>query len=296
MNALFDLYRRCFPCCTREDAAVQSLLGSATVIAKRDGAGRLIGASVIEGGNILLLCVDPSHRNRGVGSALLTESEEHIRANGFAAVTIGAGAHYIMPGIPSIQPMPGDHLESAALDPQLEDHTGFFIRRGYRHSWDCSCFDMRMNLADFCAEPAAGDMVYRFADPADLPAVLDCVASAHEPFVKYYRKPEHYLPGNPSRSLIALDGGIVAGALLVNLETEGPGLGSVGCTAVRQSHQGRSIATNLVILGTKHLKDSGMQQAFLGYTYSGLDKLYGRAGYRICCFYFMAEKSFNQGA
>lgn len=34
-----------------------------------------------------------------------------------------------------------------------------------------------------------------------------------------------------------------------------------------------------------------MHNAFLGYTYSGLDRLYGRAGYRICVYYFMAKKN-----
>lgn len=290
MNQLFDLYRRSFPCCVREDAVALSLMDKATVICRRDSAGNLLGASVIEDNNILLLCVDNSHRHQGIGSELLTESENLIRSSGFDTVTIGAVSHYIMPGIPSLQPMPGDELEPASLDPLLEDHTDFFIRRGFRHRWDCSCFDMRMSLDDFCAEPIADNLCYRFANPSDLHAVLDCVADAHEPFVKHYRKSELYQSGNPTRVLIAQYGESIAGTLLVSLESEGAGRGSVGCTAVRQSHQGHGIATNLVILGTKHLKEAGMKEAFLGYTYSGLDKLYSRAGYRICCYYFMAEK------
>ena len=290
LNQLFDLYRRCFPCCVREDAVVRALIDKATIISRCDGVGNLIGASVIEDNNILLLCVDRLHRNQGIGSELLAESENLIRSNGFDTVTIGAGAHYIMPGIPSLHPMPGDKLEPASLYPQLEDHSDFFTRRGFRHRWDCSCFDMRMRLDDFCADPIADNLCYRFAESSDLPAVLDCVADAHAPFVKHYRKPELYQPDNSTRVLVAQSGESIAGTLLVSLESEGPGRGSVGCTAVRQSHQGQGIASNLVILGTKHLKDAGMNEAFLGYTYSGLDKLYGRAGYRICCYYFMAEK------
>ena len=78
---------------------------------------------------------------------------------------------------------------------------------------------------------------------------------------------------------------------MVCLETEGCGLGSVGCTAVHESWQGRKIATDLVIRGTHTLRDCGMESAYLGYTYTGLDKLYGTAGYRICCYYMMAKKS-----
>lgn len=141
---------------------MRSLLHAGSVVEERDPAGALIGASVLEDDNILLLCVDRSFRNRGIGSRLPAESERIIRQNRFDAVS---------------------------------------------------------------------------------------------------------------------------------LESEGPSRGSVGCTAVRKSHQGHGIASNLVILGTRHLKDCGMQEAFLGYTYSGLDRLYGSAGYRICRFYFMAKKA-----
>lgn len=295
MGELFGLYRRCFPCCVREEAAVREMLDGAAMIEERTEAGQLIGASAIEDNNILLLCVDRPFRNRGIGSRLLAESERIFRQNGFDLITIGAGAHYIMPGVPSVKPMPGDRLEPDAVDPNLEDHVSFFVRRGYCHRWDCSCFDMRMKLDDFSAEANSDGIVYRFAEPEDIPAVLECVADAHDPFVKHYRKPELYESDNPTRVLIAECDGWIAGALLVSLESEGPGRGSVGCTAVRERHQGRGIASNLVILGTKRLKEAGMREAFLGYTYSGLDKLYGRAGYRICGYYFMAEKNLATG-
>ena len=46
----------------------------------------------------------------------------------------------------------------------------------------------------------------------------------------------------------------------------------------------------MVLAGTRSLRDAGLERAFLGYTYSGLERLYGRAGYRICAYYFMAQK------
>lgn len=42
--------------------------------------------------------------------------------------------------------------------------------------------------------------------------------------------------------------------------------------------------------GTKYLKDIGLKNASLSYTYSGLDKLYGAAGYEISANFFMGEK------
>ena len=80
------------------------------------------------------------------------------------------------------------------------------------------------------------------------------------------------------------------GTLVVSRETEAPGLGSIGCTAVRGAYQGRKIATNMILLGAKSLRRAGMQEGYLGYTYSGLDKLYGRAGYSVSALYFMARK------
>jgi len=55
----------------------------------------------------------------------------------------------------------------------------------------------------------------------------------------------------------------------------------------------KHIGVNMVIMGTKYLKSRGLKNAFLGYTYSGLDKMYGYAGYRICIYYFMAQKKLN---
>ena len=58
------------------------------------------------------------------------------------------------------------------------------------------------------------------------------------------------------------------------METEGKDLGCVGCTCVsfQESHQG--IGTNLVKVGTRYLKDSGLSTASLSYTYTGLDKMH----------------------
>ncbi|MBQ8845738.1 MAG: GNAT family N-acetyltransferase, partial [Lachnospiraceae bacterium] len=87
------------------------------------------------------------------------------------------------------------------------------------------------------------------------------------------------------------DGEDVVGTLFVNLETEGVGIGSVGCTTVKPSHQGRHIGVNMVTVGTKYLKDAGMKEAYLGYTYTGLDHMYGYAGYKVCIYYMMAKKA-----
>ncbi|MBQ8368868.1 MAG: GNAT family N-acetyltransferase [Clostridia bacterium] len=289
MNELFELYRRCFPFCVREESVVHELLDGGNVIGEY-ADGHLIGAAVTEKNNILLLCVDCAYRNRGIGSRLLAAAEHSVRDAGYTELTVGAGEHYIMPGIPAVHPVVEESLRPDAVYAGLEDHTAFFQKRGYTHRWDCNCFDMRAEFDSLPPVPTRDDgIAFRFASVQDLPAVCECVQSAHEPFVKYYRDPAIYGTEN-RRVLIAEHGSTVTGALMVCTETEGRGLGSVGCTAVHEDWQGRKIAADLVIRGTHALRDSGMERAYLGYTYTGLDILYGAAGYRICCYYMMGGK------
>ena len=106
----------------------------------------------------------------------------------------------------------------------------------------------------------------------------------------YYRDNALYQEGEGARVLIAVFRDEVAGALIVGAEDIEKGLGSVGCVAVRKGWRGRHIAVNLVTIGTKYLKDSGFREAYLSYTYSGLDRMYGYAGYKICTYFMMAEK------
>ncbi len=84
--------------------------------------------------------------------------------------------------------------------------------------------------------------------------------------------------------------GEVAGTLIVTIEDKKRKLGSIGCTTVRPAFRGQHIAVGLVMEANRYLKEAGMKEAYLSYTYSGLDHMYGYAGYRICVYYMMAQK------
>jgi len=296
MEALYDLFRRNFPFCVREQSFARSLLSQKenTVFTEIDDAGRLFGAAVLEQNTLLMLCVDKEYRNRGIGSRLLEAAEKAVRKAGYDHLVIGAGTHYLMPGIPVCRPVVEEKLETDAVYEGLEDHSSFFAKRGYSHSWGCNCFDMRRDLKDFTAVPFVTEgITYSWAVPEDMEAVAACTDDAHPSFTKYYRDPDKYRKGNDKRVLAARCGNDIAGVLIVSFGSEGPGLGSVGCTAVKNAYQGRKIASNLVILGTEKLQEAGMEKAFLGYTYTGLDRMYGFAGYKICVYYYMAKKQFH---
>lgn len=297
-NELVSLFRRNFPFIVREEGKVRDILENKEchIIEKYNEEKKLIGAVVIHANTILMLCVDKEYRKQGIGSELLSKAEQALKGAGFDEVTVGAGYDYLMPGVPTSKRYV-DAVNERLYEGVDASASEFFEKRGYTHSWDCNCFDMRFPLSEFVKEEySVGDTLdgicYRFAAEADAPEVWNCTDAAYEEFTQYYKNDELYRgegKQNP-KVLIATDGDRVVGTLFVNLETEGEGLGSVGCTTVKPSHQGRHIGVNMVTIGTKYLKDVGMREAYLGYTYSGLDHMYGYAGYKICIYYMMAKK------
>jgi ribosomal protein S18 acetylase RimI-like enzyme len=280
VNEIFNLYKETLPDIIRNEETVKEILSDRNnrIISYRDG-NRLVGVSIVNQNVIYLLCVDKSFQNRGIGAELLKQSENDMVSNGYDKIVIGAGKDYIMPGIPMNN---GAH--------------NFFIKYGYKHSWgDCGCFDMSQMLKDFdYNEHTIGDTIngitYRWATEDDICNIVKCVTDAEESFVKYYKNETLYEEGTKTPVIIAVKGNEVLGTLIVNVETEGKGIGSIGCTATVHKHRNKGIATNMVNLGTKYLKDMDLRIAFLGYTYTDIVNMYGRAGYKVCMEYYMGEK------
>lgn len=292
-DEILSLFRQNLPYIVRDDETVLQIIRHPGnhIIEKRDAQGKLTAVSVINGNTILLLCVDAPHRRKGIGTALLAESEAYIRCSGYDRVTLGVGFDYLMPGVPtSRRYFPA---VNERLDPRLDDSASrFFENRGYRHCRDHNVFDMRFSLREFRENTAVnGAITYRWAVPDDRENIFRCTDDAFPEFTQWYRDEQLYLPENNERVLIAISGEEVVGTLIVSAGSEP---GTVGCTAVHPGHRGKHIAVDLVTLGTKHLRDAGCQEAYLSYTYSGLDKMYGHAGYRISIYYMMAEKYFDQ--
>lgn len=297
-DELFALYRCNFPFIVREEETVRSILSNEKNkrIEKRNDRNELVGAAVVNANTLLMLCVNKEYRNSGIGSELLKEAEKAVKEAGYEDITVGAGYDYLMPGVPTSKRYV-EAVNERLYDGADERASDFFAKRGYEHSWDCNCFDMRFPLSEFTKEEhRIGDRVdgicYRFATEADAEEIWKCTDDAYDEFTIYYKDMELYRGDgtqNP-KVLIATDGGEVVGTLLVSLETEGKGLGSVGCTTVKPSHRGKHIGVNMVTIGTKYLKDAGMKEAYLSYTYTGLDSMYGYAGYKVCIYYMMAKK------
>jgi GNAT superfamily N-acetyltransferase len=282
-DEIFQLFRKTLPEIRRNEEKVKMSLNDKNnhLICFREG-DELSGCSVINENTIYLLCVAPRFRNCGIGTDLLRQSEEHIRGCGFDKVILGAGKDYIMPGVPM-----NDNAHE------------FFKKRGYVHAWgDCGCFDMSQTLSDFdFGKNSVGDTIsgitYRWATLNDRDGILACVKDAEEKFVQYYQDENFYKKENDIIVLVAELEGEIVGTLHVCKEIEGKDTGSVGCTTTMSKHQGKGIATTMVRLGTKYLKDIGLSHAFLGYTYTDILGMYRRAGYEVCMEYFMGEKKIS---
>lgn len=298
MTDLFPIFSTCFPTAVRDPDHIRQVLADpANQIFTHFENDSLAGALVLHKDTVYMLGVLPPYRNRGIGSALLTQAENAVRQAGYDNIRVGAGETYLLPGVPSSEMLYPETLAPHRLDPGLDTTAvQFFQHRGYFHSWtDSNCFDMRFPLCELPdGIPEIGATVdgvqYRFAVPAEMEAVLTCTDAAYPGFTPFYKDHAQYTPASPERVLIAWEHGRVVGTLLVGMETEGSGRGSVGCTTVLPEARGRHIGVNMVRIGTRYLRDAGMQEGFLGYTYSGLDRMYGYAGYRICVYYMMAQK------
>ena len=303
MEEIFDIYKRNFPYINREEKTIREIINNKdNIVFERREDNNLIGCVIVNKNTILLLVVDEEYRNKGIGSSLLEECENIIINNGYNNIVLGVGFDYLMPGVPTSKKYVSSVHEN--LDPMVNDDAStFFEKRGYIHSWkDCNCFDMKMKLSDFNQnEYSIGDTInniyYRWANIDDLDEIIKCADDAcqyqDEKFSKYYNNKDLYNENNNQRVLVAIKDNKIVGTLIVSIETEGKDLGSVGCTCVSFNETHQKIGTNMVKLGTKYLKDIGLKNASLSYTYSGLDKLYGASGYEISCYYMMGEKVIN---
>jgi ribosomal protein S18 acetylase RimI-like enzyme len=281
VNEIFGLFQRNLPSVLRRESTVLDVLGDECnhIIECRDGE-KTVGISVINEGTIYLLCVDKTSQNQGIGTRLLKQSEEYIASKGFNKVVLGVGEGYIMPGVP---------MNDGAHE--------FFMKHGYTHSWgESGCIDMSQALEGFnCNGYAIGDTIngikYRWAGVSDLEATVKCVFDAKEDFACYYRETELYKQGSNAPILIAERDGEVLGAILVSIgEKLGDNGGSLDCLVTALKHRGKGIATTLTTLGTKHLKDTGLCNAYLCFTYTDIANMYRRIGYEVCMEYFMGEK------
>lgn len=299
MEELYLLFKRNFPTIVRRKDIVENLLADKEnqIFEKRTEKGKLVGVAVVNKQTVYLLCVDKKYRGKGYGNELLTKCENYVKQSGFDKIIVGVGNSYLTPGVPTNQMPFVEDLKPHKLFKKI-DNTAveFFKKRGYTHSWgESNCFDMYQKLRTYKAkEYKIGDTIkginYNWATLDDLNQIVECVTDAKESFVRHYKNEKLYNENSKNRVIVAKDGKQVVGAVIVNIGTDGNKMGTLGCTAVKHSHRGNKIASIMCDMATSYFKELKFKDAFLSYTFTGLDVLYGYSNYKICVYYFMAEK------
>lgn len=227
-------------------------------------------------------------------TGLLEKSEQIVKNNGYKKIVVGNGYDYIMPGVPTSRRY--FDAENEELYQELDENASdFFQKRGYIHSWNCNCFDMKLLLKNFTSEcfkvgNSIDGVTYCWAELKDIEKVCACTDDAYKEFTWYYQNKGLYQEDSHSRVLVAVINGEIIGTLIITAGDECKKSGSLACITVKRAYQGRHIGVNLIYLANSYLKEKRMEEAYIGYTYTGLDHMYGYAGYKICIYYMMAEK------
>jgi len=222
--------------------------------------------------------VDPGHRGRGIGSALVAWAEERAAA--------------------SIPKAPADALVSLGQGiPEADDDARRLLEsRGYRRTR--SFYRMRVDFDG--AVPDAnwpeGIRVRTFDPEADLDALVRAVREAfrdHWGYVEasldeeraswrqWIRDDDRF---DPSLWFLAVDGPEIAGACLCQAsDTENPSLGWVNVLGVRRRWRRRGLALALLRHSFSVLRGRGRSGAGLGVdatSLTGAHRVYERAGMR----------------
>ena len=203
--------------------------------------GDFQGAVVTCGKYVRVLVVDRRFRGRGIGSALLADAE----ARGAGVIGAEAG-NYFLPGV-------------------LEEHAGFFRKRGYGQT--AETWNLQVELA---GHPVAGSS--RRATQADRERVLTFIG---EHFGRIWRFEaakafEDELP----RIFITEDDGELTGFAAHDVNNRG--LGWFGPTGVAESMRGRGLGCALLLASLADLRRLGHARAVIPWT-DALDF------YRKCC-------------
>jgi len=227
-------------------------------------------AALDTAGSIPLILVQPGYQRRGIGTRLLDEALQQIRAGTAGSVTAGSGgAAYIWPGVPRDLP--------AAVS--------FFASRGWRHTHDT--LDLVTDLAGYHPPPGAagraataGVTIAPAAD-ADLPAVRAFEAVAFPSWAPWFAaaRPEHVLLARTRSRAIAgtllLEG---PGADTLLSPMLGPAAGTISCVGVAPPLHGQGIGTALVVRASQILSQAGVRACHIGWTTR--ESFYHRAGYQ----------------
>ncbi len=201
-------------------------------VVRGDPASGVVASVTREGeGYVRLIAVDPDHRGRGLGRALLAAAEEDLRVAGATRVTVGADApYYLWPGV--------DARELAAI---------CLLERAKYTRVEVN-LNMDVDLGTIPSDPGG----WRIAGPGDRDAV-DEWAATHWAFWR----DEMVRAVDQGGLVVAEDDRGLAAVCAVEVNRAG----IVGPVAVRPDRLGRGVGVAPLVGALHHLRAAGRHHA-----------------------------------
>lgn len=230
----------------------------------------LVGFAIVRNDNLCCLCVDPLYQNKGIGSSLLKEAEDIIKANGFNKVNLGGGFFLACP-------LRGKDINN-----------NFFSKRGYIGKQ--TCYEMKMDLDEFDLSNAPinndlDDVIFKYNDH-EFSDVTSAVAKVSKEWVKFFH--------DSGSCYIAEKKGKVVGFCNISFDDptlvsrKGIKVGNVGCVGVIPSARKAGIGLTMVAYATNELKKHNVAIGHIHYT--DLEKWYSKLGYKTYINYWFGYK------
>jgi mycothiol synthase len=258
--------------------------GTTQLVAVAGGAisGYVAAASAGERGQVTAILVDPAHRRRGVGSALLAEVRRTLAGRGVTTLSAASGAGaYLWPGVPDTRPEAWAFLrargfvETGTSCDLLGDVLGFRTPEWVRARVDPA---VRLELAD----------------PGDAAEIVELQRRSFPYWVAGYER-QVALPGT---ILVARLGGRIVGTCTVEGPAErdflwqglvdGP-VGEFGAVGVDPQAREAGIGLAMVGRACELLSERGARTCYCAYTY--IPDWYGKLGLTHWRSYTMAQAS-----
>jgi len=235
----------------------------------------IIGYLIIVNNSIVLLIVDESYRNKGVGTKLLSKGEQEIKVN-YDQINLVA---------------PDFFLCGCPFDTK-SSYYRWFENRGFVYEW--TPFDMIVDLESFEYKDedfscTIEGIIFKKLDKNsdEMESCCNGANSIEKGWGDYYR-------GDDNEGIIAVKdkevvgGAIVSSSFLFDISLKETG--SFGVIWVLDKYEKNGIGTKLYQKGLFELKNKGYKICHIYYTYKPLDLWYGKLGAKKYIEYWIGTK------
>lgn len=231
-------------------------------------------------GVISFIFVTEEFRLKGIGSKLLKQGIDWLKANGAKEVVFGAGSgSYIFPGLPK--------------NLKIE---GFFEKNGFKAT-DDGLVDMFQDITnwevseDIFKETESVGVKIQFSDEESANKIVEFAKENFSNWYEYFKQDME--KGKYDKVFYASIGDEVVGISKLwvgdctwDLLFEN-NVGGGGALGVSEKHRGKGIGLAMKAWGTKKIKDRGIKYVWIGWTYA-ID-FYKKLGFEVWREYFKTK-------